>query len=122
VSVTQCVPRWRRAESMRQAALEWIAGHADQPPASLRARVEAVLTAAPAETTAHDELLHTGREMLGDLLAQGRTARDTALDLLTADALVTYAFEQAADAPASLEARAASAMRAISSVVDAGVR
>ena len=36
--------------------------------------------------------------------------RESALDLLTVDALVTYAFEAAAEAPASLEATATAAM------------
>lgn len=107
---------------MRTAAHQWIAAHADQPPASLRERLARVLADAPAGDGAHAELLATGREMLGELLARGSTARDTALDLLTADALVTYAFECAADEPASLDARAAAAMRAITTAADPGTR
>jgi hypothetical protein len=44
--------------------------------------------------------------MLRDLLARGSNGRDVALDLLTVDALATYAFEAAAANPATLRAHA----------------
>ena len=63
-------------------------------------------------------LFESGRELLTSVLRAGTTQRDVALDLLTADALVTYAFEAAAEAPEALDAHAAAAMRALAAVVD----
>jgi hypothetical protein len=45
--------------------------------------------------------LDAGKSTLANVLQQGATDRSTALDLLTADALVTYAFEMVADDPES---------------------
>jgi hypothetical protein len=47
--------------------------------------------------------------LLRDLLARDSTGRDVALDLLTVDALATYAFEAAAAEPSTLRTYAASA-------------
>jgi hypothetical protein len=47
--------------------------------------------------------------LLRDLLARSSAGRDVALDLLTVDALVTYAFEAAAAEPATLRQLAAQA-------------
>jgi hypothetical protein len=54
-------------------------------------------------------LLATAEELLRDLLHRDSAGRDSALDLLTVDALVTYAFEAAASDPSALAARAESA-------------
>lgn len=51
---------------------------------------------------------------LARVLDSGAASRDSALDLLSADAFVTYAFEAAADAPESIGARCDAAMRQIS--------
>ncbi len=48
------------------------------------------------------------------VLRDGASDRALALDLLTADALVTYAFEAAGDDPAALPALARNAMRRLS--------
>jgi hypothetical protein len=99
---------------------EWIAAHAEQPPLVLRERLDVILhsDAAAAGASIPDALLDSGVHLLSEILRHGSAQRDAALDLLTADALVTYAFEAAADDPASLDARAAAAMRQISLVVD----
>jgi hypothetical protein len=109
---------------MLTPAGQWVASHAEQPPAALRARLDATLntTAADSATPVAPALLHAGQNLLSTILSSGSTQRDAALDLLTADALVTYAFEAAADEPSLLDARAADAMRAIASVVDARAR
>jgi hypothetical protein len=109
---------------MTTAAGAWVAAHAEQPPAALRTRLDGVLAtdAVRAEPAVAAALLHAGRELLATILGSGSTQRDAALDLLTADALVTYAFEAAADEPALLDERAADAMRAIAAVVDARSR
>ena len=48
---------------------------------------------------------------VGALIADGATSRRTALDLLAADALATYAFELASERPESLATLADAAMR-----------
>jgi hypothetical protein len=54
--------------------------------------------------------------MLAPLLAHENAGRECALDLLAADALVTYAFEAASADPESLDERASAAMRAIAAL------
>lgn len=109
---------------MTTPAGAWVAAHAEQPPAALRARLDGILNVGGGDRHAPvaDALLGAGESLLSTILGSGSTQRDAALDLLTADALVTYAFEAAADDPATLDARAAAAMRAISAVVDAHAR
>ncbi|MDQ6612837.1 MAG: hypothetical protein M3Y64_10420 [Gemmatimonadota bacterium] len=57
--------------------------------------------------------LRVAEEQLQLLLASGSTSRATALDLLSVDALVTYAFEAAAANGQSIEACASHAMARI---------
>lgn len=106
---------------MTTPAGAWVAAHAEQPPHALRERLDAMLNAESAEPAmpVSPALFEAGRTLLSDILVHGSTQRAAALDLLTADALVTYAFEAAADEPALLGARAADAMRAIAALVDA---
>ena len=106
---------------MTTPAGDWVAAHAEQPPAALRARLDAILNmeSANADTPVAAALLDAGQTLLSSILVSGSTTREAALDLLTADALVTYAFEAAADEPELLDARAAAAMRAIAALVDA---
>ena len=59
----------------------------------------------------HDDLVQAGETALRASLATEPMTRAHALDLLTADALATYAFEAAADDPSTLSARADEAMR-----------
>ncbi|MCC7053562.1 MAG: hypothetical protein IT355_09855 [Gemmatimonadaceae bacterium] len=103
----------------------WIAAHVEQPPAALRARLDAILDRERAGAGSGEvapDLLAAGQRLLAEILGAGSTQRDAALDLLTADALVTYAFEAAAEDPARLDERAGAAMRAMSAVVDARAR
>lgn len=106
---------------MTTPAGKWVAAHAEQPPAALRARLDGILNTETAgiDQSVSPALLQAGQSLLSTILVSGSTQRDAALDLLTADALVTYAFEAAADEPAALDARAADAMRAIAALVDA---
>jgi predicted RNA-binding Zn ribbon-like protein len=106
---------------MTTPAGAWVAAHGEQPPRALRERLDAILNveSADAAMPVAPALFEAGRTLLSNILVNGSTQRSAALDLLTADALVTYAFEAAADAPAQLDARAAEAMRAISALVDA---
>lgn len=110
-------------DASSQPAASWLAAHGEQPPAALRARLDTVVASSdPAGGAVADALLQAGRALLSRILDTGSTQRDAALDLLTADALVTYAFEAAADDPATLDARAGAAMRAIAGVVQPGTR
>lgn len=93
------------------SAREWLVTSEPAAPAALRARLESVLAevADPAAPPA-DVFLAAGEALVARLLADGRTSRDAALDLLTADALLTYAFEAAASEPGGLPGRARAAM------------
>ena len=105
---------------MTTPAGRWMAAHAEQPPAALRARLDVLVNTDSAVNAlpVPEALLGAGQRLLASILDSGSTRRGAALDLLTADALVTYAFEAAADDPATLDVQAASAMRAISALVD----
>ena len=95
----------------------WLEARTPRPPDALLARVAGALRAQDASARVADRALAAGETMLRRLLAEDCTTRDTAPDLLAADALVTYAFEADADAgsdPAVVDARAAAAMQRIS--------
>lgn len=96
-------------------AEEWLAAR-EPIPGALAQRLREVLglqLTRPATDLA-DLFLTAGEGLLSLLLLEGRTSRETALDLLCADALVTYAFEAGSDDPASLQRRAERAMARIS--------
>jgi hypothetical protein len=61
----------------------------------------------------HEELLAAARSLLGVVLGSESAGRACAHDLLAADALVTYAFEVAAEDPDAIDALADSAMRTL---------
>lgn len=93
----------------------WIATVDPRPPAALARRLEALLAPHAARPAAEvsDACLEAGETILDALLTSGSTSRETALDLLAVDALVTYAFQAAADDPRRIEERAAHAMTRI---------
>ncbi len=110
-------------------ALEWIACREPRPPAALVARMSRALVANPESTGTpiYSELVTAATRILAQNaqishpIAIGRddpdsraSDRSAALDLLAADALVTYAMEYATGDCASFDAVAASAMFAIS--------
>ena len=97
---------------------EWLSSLQPPPPLALVERLRSVLEPYANEpvSAVPDVCLRTGEAMLEALLTSGSTSRGTALDLLAIDALVTYAFEAAADAPADFEARAANAMQRIAAL------
>jgi hypothetical protein len=65
-----------------------------------------------------DRLLAAAEHEMTILLTNGCLTRDTALDLLAVDALVTYAFEAAADDPATLEDRAKQTLARIAALAE----
>ena len=97
---------------------EWLDRREPAAPLALRGRLELALggdLAADADQ-AGDVCLQAAERLLAELLRGDCSTRDSALELLTADALVTYAFEALGSRPSELVARAADAMRRISAL------
>lgn len=91
---------------------EWLDARQDGVPAHLVQRMRAALGDAVHDDVADapERCVAAAEQVVGDLLAADSTGRDSALSLLAADALVTYAFEAAADDPARLDERGHAAM------------
>jgi hypothetical protein len=92
--------------------VDWLRERTPAPPAALSARVVQTLGArSEAEATTAPELcVAAAEELLRSLLSRPTAGRESALDLLTVDALVTYAFEAASEDPESVTDRAVAAM------------
>lgn len=97
---------------------DWLSDRTPAPPAPLADRLRAVLGPRlnDRESSAHEAVLVTAESLLSELLALDCAMRDRALDLLAVDALVTYAFEAAAEGPDSLAQRATAAMASIAAL------
>ena len=95
----------------------WLAKHTPPPPPVLAERVEAIVGprvgANGGGVPSPEAYLDAAEELLATLISDGCVSRSSALDLLVADALVTYAFEVAADEPARVAERAERAMARI---------
>ncbi len=103
-------------------AAEWMARVPAEVPERLLARVREVLGAHSswAGLPASESLVFVADELLRTVLADGAgdgAPRDRALDLLAADACVTWALEAAADQPGSLGAHASKTMQRLAAVV-----
>lgn len=98
----------------------WLRERASAPPQLTNRVIEVVgdRLDAPFEN-ASDVLIESAARLLGDLVSRRSAGRESALDLLTVDALVTYAFEAASVSPESLSARAEDAMRLFASLAAA---
>lgn len=99
---------------------EWLDTRTPAPPDALAARLRAAL-GSEVERDARelpDRALDAALALLGALMARECTERDQALDLLAADALVTYAFEAASDAPERIAAQAERAMERIGALAE----
>jgi hypothetical protein len=96
----------------------WLDACEPPPPPALESRLRAELGASPPQRAGEASLAYVdaAAALLARLLDGGCTSRETALDLLTADALVTYAFEAASEDPDALDARARDAMTRISAL------
>ena len=80
--------------------LAWLRARTPEPPQLLQERLERHVRAVPAERVGATMTEAMGALGLGALeasLARGETGDEAALDLLAADAFVTYAFEAAAE-------------------------
>lgn len=98
---------------------EWLRSRTPRPPAALSVRLESVLVESLDESADQvpDLFLAAGERLVAELLRNDSTSRDSALDLLTADALLTYAFE-AAGCDAGIDARATEAMARMAALGD----
>ena len=98
----------------------WIAQAQPEAPERLVARVREVLATNPKakQLGVAEALLDAADALLRLVLRDGDDpARERALDLLAADACVTWAFEAAADDPETLSARARETMQRLQQVV-----
>ncbi|MEA3246305.1 MAG: hypothetical protein U9Q74_09135 [Gemmatimonadota bacterium] len=93
--------------------LDWVASRAPAAPDELLAHMRADLDAHSAGVS---PLLDAADAALERVLRASDKERRTALDLLSADAYVTYAFEAAAAEPATLVQAADDAMRRVSAI------
>ena len=100
----------------------WLQARRPVPPPALRARIEHELAVSLAldEREACEACLRAGERVVASLLRENATSRESAIDLLAADALVTYAFEAASERPAELASLAADAMSRIAALGSAG--
>jgi hypothetical protein len=97
------------------ALRSWLDTREPTAPDALRARIGEMVDAHPEwEALAlPDALLAAGEQLLQRVLSASAKRRETAVDLLAADACVTYAFEAAADHPERLVALAERSMKRI---------
>lgn len=96
---------------------QWLDRRELVPPPALRRRLHAAVAASPdtSELPVPDAALEAALRLLDGLLRGGGASRAGALELLTADALMTYAFEATADVPERLDALGVHAMQRIAS-------
>lgn len=79
----------------RAALLAWLARRVPAPPEVLRAHLAAHVS--DRDAALPDHLALEGGALLARVVADAAAGRDRALDLLAADAFVTYAFEAQAE-------------------------
>ena len=73
---------------------------------------------APRPIAPADALLDAAETAMTDVLRDGCLTRESGLNLLAVDALVTYAFEAAADAPDQIDARTDAALSRIAALAE----
>ena len=97
---------------------EWLQSRTPRPPNALTARLGVLLANEQRGSTAGiaATLFDASVRLLETLLRLEGSTRDSALDLLAADALMTYAMEAAADDVGALDVFAATAMSRIAAI------
>lgn len=80
----------------RDDLIAWLDARRPAPPAALAERLRGA--AAASDGPLPETLARLGLHLLGGVVARPAGGRELALDLLAADALVTYAFEAQAEA------------------------
>lgn len=100
----------------------WLDARRPSPPAALVARVRSALDESLGEDAAGapEACLRASERLVHMLLQTDSTTRHSALDLLAADALVTYAFEAASEDPDRLVAIASDAMTRMATLAGVG--
>ena len=90
------------------------------PPPALRRRLDAAVSAVPdaAILPIPDAAVEAALRLLDVLLRDSDPSRAAAIELLTADALMTYAFEATADMPERLEELGGLAMQRIAAAAE----
>jgi len=96
----------------------WLESRAPAPPPELAAAMSAMSAGLATREPTPEALLDAARGAMRTLLSGGCLTRASALDLLAVDALVTYAFEAAAEAPERLDARAQQALVSIAALAE----
>ena len=91
--------------------LSWLDSRTPAAPDPLRARVRVALGTRVDDADEFSACFNAAATLLEQTLGADATSRETAFDLLAVDALITYAFEAAADNVTALDERAARAMR-----------
>jgi hypothetical protein len=101
-------------------AIAWLESRRPPAPPALARRLRAAIEEGrrPGDGDVADRCLEAGERVLASLLGRDCATRDAAIDLLAADALITYAFEAASDEPASLEPRARRAMARLAALAE----
>ena len=79
----------------RDEVLTWLGTRRPAAPAALRTQIEQAVTDARLPLPAH--LADIGRRLLDKVASRPQGGRELALDLLAADAFITYAFEAQAE-------------------------
>ncbi len=101
----------------RDAFRAWLQSRAPQPPAALTDKLAQCLDAAPDALLAGDSLAEVagrlGVASLRTVVERQGVAYDAAMDLLVADAFVTYAFEAAAEEGEDASGLAGRLLRAV---------
>lgn len=95
---------------------EWLDARVPPPPPNLRARLDELLREHVDGVITAEALVWASGKVLAHLVRDQETARASALELLAADALATYAFEVQADHPAALDAACSRAMQYLSGI------
>lgn len=98
--------------------IEWLTAREPEAPPALAACVRDLLDARPdwEQLPRVDAFIEASEVLLRRVLEGGAIARANALDLLAADACVTWAFEAAADDPVSIAGRAERATNVIAAI------
>ncbi len=105
---------------------EWLEERTPRAPVTLAERVRAALGPEldrdldAGRGAIHGALLEAARSLLSATPGCDSPERSAALDLLAADALVTYAFEIAAEDPEEIDSLADSAMRELGALAPEG--
>ena len=96
----------------------WLRSRTPASPPPLAERIQAITAAHASDTATAESLLASAETAMTTLLRDGCLTREAALDLLAVDALVTFAFEAAADDPALIDERAHRALASIASLAE----